>query len=77
MKNEWTRIIIGAIMALTGFIGYTLAFKYIIAASIDWTTKAWIFTGLILMVVIGYELVCSSTEEDEEDYDYVIYVKEK
>ena len=78
MKNEWTRMIIGTIMAITGFIGYCVAFKLVFEFETDFVAMAWLVTGSMLMTWIGFQLVESSTEEeDEEDYDYVVYVKEK
>ena len=78
MKNEITRLIIGAIMTLTGFIGYAVAFKYLWASSLDIGTILFIFTLLIFMIKFGVELIGSSSmEDDEEDYDYIVYVKER
>ena len=78
MKNEWTRMIVGVIMAIAGFIGYCVAFKYVCAFDTDFIAMAWLIMGSMLMTWIGFQLVESSTKkEDEEDYDYVIYVKEK
>ena len=78
MKNEFTRIIVGAIMTFAGFAGRVLTFKYVLPLGIDAIAMLWIFTGILFMIGFGMELIGSSMEEeDEEDCDYIIYVKER
>lgn len=77
MKNEVTRAIIGAIMTIAGFVGLALTFKYVLPLDISSIAMLWIFTGLTALVGFGFALIGFSIEEDEEDYDYIIYVKER